>query len=500
MKDLVNNLYKFLKEDVKDEQLFEADKKIRRPEMKVVDIGEGRLPGDPSTDPEGYIGDLREEKDKEEDKKKSEKGVAGEIPPAAETDDNKDSKVEKELAKETPELKDSKALKQQEEQGEGKDGDEQLKAAGKKEVEVTKEGRVPKDPTADNPENKKALKEATPREKELTSMSDEASARDLAAKYPGGRVVPDAQARRFIVVVPESVNEDEDQQAVPKTTVAMDNKTDDVKPDSGPAMASDADSQAGSPGAKSVDQQSVPKADVQADANVTSVATTAAPAQPADAGSQVGSPVQSPVQGQAVPKASAEQGAGVSSVGKSPAPAMKEAEIPQQQQVPKTSVAQGAKIDDVKPCGCAGGNCECTEKKKKAKPVVTGVKNIRVKEDTEVNVKTDDKEVSVIDAGGATTVTTSDASASTANVGLEPIPEPDKEGLPAEELPAVEEPELSDEETTEMAERMLLIGHLRKKPKLTSREKAFLVASESRKLSEKNRTKVEQKLAKMLKK
>jgi hypothetical protein len=186
-------------------------------------------------------------------------------------------------------------------------------------------------------------------------------------------VVPDAQGKQFIVMVPESteVKEEADQQAVPKTTVAQDNKTDDVK--------------------------------------------------------------------------------------KAPEPEMKEK----------------AK------CACAEGECKCTEKK------------AQVKEDAEVTVKTDDKEVTVISDEAGTTVTTKEAPAAT----LEPAPiAPDMAPVPTEE-PKEEDEEMTDDQAIEMAERLLLIGHLKRKPKLTSREKAFVVETEAIKLSEKNAKKVEEKLA-----
>ena len=490
-KDLVNNLYKFLKEDVTETQLFEADKKIKIPDSTVFAI-EGRVPTDPSVDPnsEEYMGALKEK----------EKDAKGEVSPAKETEENKETKLEKDLEKDTPELEDNKALEDQETQG-----------AEQKEVEKKKtEGRVPKDPSSDNPENKKDLKEDAPREKELTTMSDEQAAKELASKYTGGRVIPDAQGNQFIVMVPESTelreNDDEEvkdeaeeapiekdeapevdaapkedtapeAEAQPKeeaggsSSSAVPDLTPDAKgkvgsPTQSPAdgqqvpkdsvdddielpgvdtlaVKEDAKAQAGSPGKKSVDKQSVPKTDVSLDNKTTGVNTATAKDSDLnpDAKKKVGTPKASPKQGQQI----------------------------------KTAADQGAKIDDVK--------------------------KAPMKEEVAVSVSTDDKDITVTSDEMGTTVTTTDIADQGMEIPMDIPAEDSLEEIPTEEPVIDEIPDedgeeiiMSDESIQDMAERMLLTGHLKKKIKLTDKEKEFLVATESVKLSEKNRKLVDEKL------
>ena len=561
-KDLVNDLYKFLKEDVNESNLFEADSNIKKPDSTVIAI-EGRVPTDPSSDNPENKGELKEKEGKE---------AKGEIPPAEETEENKETKVEDDLEKATPELEDNKALEDQE----------------KGTVEAD-EGRVPADPSSDNAENKGDLKEDAPREKELTTMSDEMAAKELASKYTGGRVIPDAQGNQFIVMVPESaelveevdeskasdkaaeeetatkitkaassllrkihkataldalndvidnieksatsgkINAEQEtrlnaaaarrkeaikdnpeipaeeptaaeedaieecvvekqsgqQQAVPKTSVTPDISL----PGTGTDKKADADvnakSQAGTPGKKSVDQQAT-KTDVKADANVDDVKTHSVPDNDLnpDAKKKVGSPKGAKTQSQQVPKtaASAKISTGPDQKAVKENEEVAEGDGDQQQDVPKTTVDQGAKIDDVKPCSC-GETCTCE----------------KVEEEVSVSVQTEDGAVDVSTDGATTTVTTS------TNGDEAPV----LDELPAEEIPAEEIPSgdpvadieledddviMSDESVLEMAEKLLLTGHLKNKKGLSDKEKAFVVATESVKLSEKNKELVEKKL------
>lgn len=245
-KNIVNELFKFLREDVQESQLFEADKKYKTVKTSIVDLGEGKVPTDAATNPEGYMGELLEavlkqpldmfsaanakktfpagtqvnvkasrdtstgethllittqdgvtytkmipEAQKEtylQEAVKEEK-AEGEVAPAPMTDDNKDSKVEKDLDKETPEIKKEKEL----------ENDTKPEAPKK-----TAEGKVPADPSKVDATTAKDIKEEEKKEKQLTAVSDETTAKDLAAKYSGGRVVPDQTGKQFIIMVPES--------------------------------------------------------------------------------------------------------------------------------------------------------------------------------------------------------------------------------------------------------------------------------------------------------
>jgi hypothetical protein len=437
-KDLVNSLYRFLKEDVTEKQLFEADKGIKIPESKVIDLEEGKVPKDPSTNPEGYMGDLKEKED-EKKEKKEEKGVAGEIPPAPQTADNKNSKAEKELAKETPELKDNDVLKKQETQG-----------AEQKEVEKEKvkknEGKVPKDPSGDNPENKKDLKEAQPKEKELTTMSDENAAKQLASKYAGGRVVPDAQGKQFIVMVPES------------TEI----KEEDAKP--APKVPCEACKKEACECSKANETKKEDDAAQAITKSSTSLLRKIHKADSADSLEKIMDEIEkSATKG----KINAEQETRLKA-----AFARREKALQANPKAPETEPTQ-AEEKEIE---------ECVVKK--------------IKEDTEVAVNTGDKTVTVLSTDTATTVTTTTVAAAP----IEPIPaEPIAAPVPTEEPVADELPpedeEMNGEEIADMAERMLLTGHLKSKPKLSKKEKEFVVATESKKLSEKNKKLVDEKLA-----
>jgi len=540
-KNLVHGLYKFLKEDVNEEQILEATEKRKQPSTEVIDIGEGKLPYDPSSDPEGYMGELRE-KD------------GGEVPPAEETDKNKETKLEKELDKETPELDKDPTLQKQAEQGKGKAPGKELKSAGVTNVEVVKgveEGKVPSDPSSDNPENKGDLYEQGEGEKELTVVSDEETAKEIAGRYQGGRVVPDPQAKKYIVKVPESteISEDEEdddemgeemqekdepesakelgykndqgdfmkeevdeasgqQQAVPKMQADQGAQVDNVQKDKSQEANPDAKAQAGKPGAKSVDQQAVPKTDAAPDADVDDVATQAVPDKDLnpDATKKVGSPKASPVDGQQM-KSAADQGADVEGVSKPQEEDMNPDAKKQagsdggksvdQQSVPKTSVSQDARVDSVKTCNC-GEACEgtCEETKE-------------VEEGVDVAISTDDKDVMVSAQDGQTTITTSDKAEAVEEIPMEepmveepPMEEPVEEEPPMEEEPVSDEEDeiiMSAESVQEMAEKLYLVKHLKEKKELTEKEKAFITATESVELSEKNKKLVDEKLAELQK-
>jgi len=501
-KDLVNNLYKFLKEDVTETQLFEADKKIKIPDSTVFTI-EGRVPTDPATDPNSgeYMGALKE---KEKDSK-------GEVPPAKETEENKETKLEKDLEKETPELEDNEALENQETQG-----------AEQKEVEKRKtEGRVPRDPSSDNPENKGDLKEDAPREKELTTMSDEQAAKELASKYTGGRVIPDAQGNQFIVMVPESAElaESEDEEE----------KDEAPEIEEKPEMKEEPEAE--------VEPKSEPEAEAATEKEVKTSASSSTPDLTPDAKGKVGSPTQSPADGQQVPKDNVDPDVDLPGVdtlavkedAKSQAGSVPKKSV-DQQKVPKTDVSLDNKTDDVKTAAAKDSDLNPDAKKKVGAPKqspkqgqsvpktsaeqgakIDDVKKAPVKEEVEegvnITVSTDDKDISITSDEMGTTITTTDAVAQAPEIMADaPVEEPLAE-IPAEEpivdeIPDEDQEEIimSDESVTEMAERLMLTGHLKKKMKLTDKEKEFVVATESKKLSEKNQKLVDEKLKTLISK
>jgi len=176
---IVNELYKFLREDVTVEKLFEAD-------AIAYPVEEGKLPADPSLikTPEKDIQLLSEEE-------------KSKIAPAAVTDEPAETEVEEEMEEETPEVEE---LTQDEETGEApevKAADAKVKDEKKIEPKVTSvkkekaenEGKLPADPSLIIHPDKdiQTLAEETV----LTTVSDEIVAKDISSKYPNSRIVVD---------------------------------------------------------------------------------------------------------------------------------------------------------------------------------------------------------------------------------------------------------------------------------------------------------------------
>lgn len=119
-----------------------------------------------------------------------------------------------------------------------------------------------------------------------------------------------------------------------------------------------------------------------------------------------------------------------------------------------------------------------------------------VKEDIDVQVKAEDKEINIVSAEGSTQVTTLDLEDNNALVVDEP-------SVITPELPIEEEPEefedeeddfeleLSDEDALEMAEKLMVVGHLEKLgEKATPKQQEFIKEVKSKKFSKKNIEKI----------
>jgi hypothetical protein len=128
-----------------------------------------------------------------------------------------------------------------------------------------------------------------------------------------------------------------------------------------------------------------------------------------------------------------------------------------------------------------------------------------VKEDVDVTIKTDDKEVNIVSADGSTQITTLDVgtpaplatveqpplTTETPNSEIFPDEEEEEEEVEVEE----EEPELSDEEALEMAERLMVAEHLEKldEKSMSPKQKKFIADIKAKKFSKKNTEKIEKK-------
>jgi len=123
-----------------------------------------------------------------------------------------------------------------------------------------------------------------------------------------------------------------------------------------------------------------------------------------------------------------------------------------------------------------------------------------VKEDVDVTIKTDDKEVNIVAAPGHTQVTTMDAGAP---APLDVIEQPpiSNDDAPVEdpELEIIDEPEFTDDEALEMAEKLMVAEHLAKmdEKKMSAKQKKFIEDMKAKKFSKKNKAKVDQKKKEM---
>ena len=129
---------------------------------------------------------------------------------------------------------------------------------------------------------------------------------------------------------------------------------------------------------------------------------------------------------------------------------------------------------------CKSEKCEC----------VTSLEK-KVKEDVNITVKTDDKEVNINAVPGQTTVTTADAVA--------PAPLALPSDILTMEEPEVEEPEYEDVFATEMAERFYAADYLSGFKKITEKQAKFVADIKAKKISKKNKEKVSKKLNDMKK-
>lgn len=160
---MVTDLYKFLKSDVTDKQLFEATDKAYKSD--TVYLKESKLPADLSQikDPKGEIQSLSEEK--------KEKETSGDVKPAEQTDEVALSKVEKDAEKKTENI--------------DKLTDPQ---AAVKAAEKMKEGKLPADLSqVKNPDEEVYQLAEGETEEPLTALPDEDSAKRVVNKVGTGK-------------------------------------------------------------------------------------------------------------------------------------------------------------------------------------------------------------------------------------------------------------------------------------------------------------------------
>jgi hypothetical protein len=479
-KDLVNDLFKFIRSDestsfaklkeASDAAYSGVDKESSdimedSAELLKRDVFtsrmpqvEGKLPADPSVATPDQIQPLAEEKDEKKEEKSDIKTANAGV-----TETPEKGPLQKKMDKETPDVdtksdfKVAAGMKKDE-----KKSDVKVTGVEKKEDKKTDEGKLPADPSVATPDQIQTLAE----ERCLVTISDESTAKGIASKYSGGRVVQDSQGKQWMVMVPDgSVQEKtikEETTTEPKGAAISAKEVPEVKDEKDSVLknVSKADPKDGAIKSAEANVGKSPK-DPQVGDKGESTAKQSAPTdQKIDVGSA----------------AVANQDAAKVSGGN------------------PTTEPEKAAIKDVN--SVAG-----TDAKKEDKLTPES----KIKEDAEVSVTSDGQTATVsISAEGGVNVATSAAPAAEAPAEV-PAELPVSTETPAEEEAEVkeegaeadeEEAELKDEEAEEMAERIYVSDYLSTlgEAKLTEKQKAFVAETKSKKMSKKNKEKVDAKL------
>jgi len=521
MSDIVFDFVKFLREDVKTDKLQESTDKAysgvakenadmlkendimlqspaftsrmlpkdKKDEKKTTD--EGKLPADPSEikAPESEIQMLAEEKDE----KKEKEVKAEEMPQTAKisTEEPEKGKLQKEMDKATPNVdkksdfkvaagvdkvkdekksevtvagvvsgttKESKVNEEQKAEDpinvstmskaelvEFLEGNREiitnpddystneLRQIAKKYIQ---EGKLPTDPSeVKNPE---AEIQMLAEEKVLTSLSDEQVAKDIASKYPGGRVVSDPQSKQFIVMVQEKKLKEE------KTS---------------------------EPTAAEIKATEVPGVKDEKDSKITNVPKT-------DPKESSIKSAEADVSKSPDDKVVGDKGA---STGKQDAPTDQKIDpgtkTVTNQDAPKVSDSTKT-TEQEKPAVAATKPTAKVDAKEEDKLTPES----KIKEDTDVTVKTDDKEVNIVSTESGTQVTSLDVGEQPLDRTITGVPESPVTDEIVPPVEVEEEGNETDGEAEEMAERIFVAEHLGtlEETKLTSKQKEFI--SEAKKI------------------
>jgi hypothetical protein len=468
-KDLVNDLFRFIKSDESTsfEKLKEAtdaayanvgkensdilkehDELMQGSSFtsRMPQLPEGKLPADPSQATPDQIQTLAEEKKEEVAIKTANAGV---------TEDPEKSRIQQDMDKATPDVdkkSDFKVAAKVETAkkveptitGVEKDSDKELK--DEKNNPKVGEGKLPADPSQATPDQIQTLAE----ERTLVTVSDENVAKDIASKYPGGRIVPDNEKKQFVVMVQEKQIKEE-------TTTE--------------------------PKGAAISAGEVPGVKDEKDSKLTGVSKSD-PKEPSikSAEANVGKEPKDPQVG--------DKGA---STAKQDAPTDQKID-------PGTTTVTNQDAAKV-----SGGN-KTTEPEK---PVIKDTNSVagtdakkedkltpesKIKEDTEVTVKSEDQTATISMTPTGTNVSTS---ATPTETPADVLPATTEEPADnTEEATEDEEPEISDEESEEMAERIFVSEYLSGlgEAKLTEKQKLFISETKAKKISKKNKEKIEKKL------
>jgi len=421
---IVNDLYKFLKEDVTVERLFEADN------VAYGDVlNEGKLPADTSVATPDQIQPLAEEKEDKESKDTAENPEI-KTDNAGVTPEPEETKVSADLDKQTPNVD---KLTQDKD---GKDPliePDKVKEEKKEEVKVTdvkkekteNEGKLPADTSVATPDQIQQLAESG---EDIFTVSNEQAAKKIQAKFPNSRYEQNTEGTWTVYVSEKK----ECEKCKGKKCECVIEKT--------------------------KGQQNAWKVSKASHSDVFYVAT-------ADEAKE-------DFMNAYYPDVDAKKAENIKS-------SLKVEDVSEKvNECPTIAAAKAEEVPDVK----AAKTDEVDKLKKESVEAV--------KEDVDVTIKTDDKEVSVISADGSTQVTTLDTA----------VPAPMPSDILTTEEPELEEPEYEDVFATETAEKFYVADYLAGMKSLTEKQSQFLVDMKAKKMSKKNKEKVSTKLTDMKKK
>lgn len=466
-------------------------------------VPEGKLPADPSQATPDQIQTLAEEKKEVKAEKMPQTASVSEEPPVK-------GKLQQAMDKATPDvdkLSDFKVAAKVETAkkiepditGVSKDSDKELKDE-KNETKV-KEGKLPADPSQATPDQIQTLAE----ERVLTTISDETVAKDIASKYSGARVVPDAEGKQWMVIVSETALAEKSSRykieckcGEKYTTgpVADANRKVTKCPKCGKVdyvkMDKITEEKTSEPTAAEVRAAEVPGVKDEKDSKLSGVAKSD-PKEPSikSAEADVSKSPANPVVGDKGASTGKQDvttdqkiDPGTTTVTNQDAAKVSGGDPttePEKPAVKDTNAVAGTKAEKEDKLTPESKVCD------KCKKEVCVCEKTEVKEDVEVSVKSDDNSATVSVTPTGTSVSTSEVP--TAEVAPAPI----ATEAPAEE---VEEPEMTEEESEEMAERIFVSDYLSSlgESKLTEKQKQFVAEAKSKKMSKKNKEKVEKKL------
>ena len=457
-RDLVNDLFRFLRSDestsfakLKEatdsayENVGKEDSEVLKETEELLSDDaftsrmpqvEGKLPADASVATPDQIQTLAE---KEEKKEKSDIKTAN----AGITPTPEKSAIQKVMDKATPDVESKSDFQVTAKVITKDEKKKEVKVTGV-DKDKTDEGKLPADASVATPDQIQTLAE----ERCLVTISDESTAKGIASKYSGGRVVPDAQGKQWMVMVPDG--------AVQENTLKEETTTE--------------------PKGAAISAKEVPEVKDEKDSALKNISQS----DPKDGSIK-----------------SAE--ANVSKSPKDPQVGDKGASTAKQDAPTDQKIDAGTKTVTNQDAAKVSGGNKTTEPAKAAVKDTNSVAGTDAKKEDKLTPESkikEDAEVSVTSDGKTATVSMTDAGVNVSTSGTE-APTEDSSEIAAELPVSTEEPEVSDEvlpegeetdeEAEEMAERLFVLDYLSglDESKLTEKQKQFVKSAKEIKKSKK---------------